>query len=124
MVVNLSKNNKAKTYKVHTLVLNAFVGPCPEGMECCHNDGDFTNNYVDNLRWDTHQENQRDMVKHGTTNFMPGEIHPNAKLTVEQVREIRKMYASGEWSQKRLAEHFGVSSIQSILEGKVWRTVS
>ena len=111
-------------FSVHVLVLTVFIGPCPEGMEGCHEDGDFTNNRVDNLRWDTHQENQRDMVRHGTTNFMPGENHPNAKLTEEQVREIRRMYATGEWTQKELMSHFDVASIQAILEGKVWRTVS
>ena len=124
MVVNLSKNNKPHMFSVHVLVLTVFIGPCPEGMEGCHEDGDFTNNRVDNLRWDTHQENQRDMVRHGTTNFMPGENHPNAKLTEEQVREIRRMYATGEWTQKELMSHFDVASIQAILEGKVWRTVS
>lgn len=42
---------------VHRLVLETFVGPCPDGMECCHADGDVTNNSLDNLRWDTHQAN-------------------------------------------------------------------
>lgn len=50
---------------VHSLVLTAFVGPCPDGMEGCHNDGDPANNRVTNLRWDTHTENMRDVLRHG-----------------------------------------------------------
>lgn len=51
---------------VHRLVLEAFVGPCPEGMEGCHGDGDPTNNSLGNLRWDTATSNQLDKVRHGT----------------------------------------------------------
>lgn len=50
---------------VHRLVLEAFVGPKPDGMECCHNDGDPANNRVDNLRWDTRSANILDDYKHG-----------------------------------------------------------
>ena len=51
---------------MHTLVLEAFVGPRPAGMECCHADGDPANNMLTNLRWDTHSANLRDAVTHGT----------------------------------------------------------
>lgn len=53
-------------YFVHRLVLEAFVGPCPEGMECCHNNGDPADNRVENLRWDSRTENILDSVRHGT----------------------------------------------------------
>ena len=49
----------------HRLVALAWIGPQPEGMEVCHDDGDPTNNHVSNLRWDTHQANASDMVRHG-----------------------------------------------------------
>ena len=58
------------TRRVHTLVLEAFVSPRPDGMECCHNDGNPANNRLENLRWDTRSQNRYDSVKHGT--------HPNA----------------------------------------------
>ena len=51
---------------VHRLVLTAFVGPCPSGMEGCHNDGDRSNNRLDNLRWDSRKENNLDAVVHRT----------------------------------------------------------
>jgi hypothetical protein len=62
-----------RTYRVHTLVLLAFVGPPPEGCECCHEDGDRANNRLTNLRWDTRQANILDEVAHGT--------HHNARKT-------------------------------------------
>lgn len=51
---------------VHRAVMEAFKGLCPPGLECCHNDGDATNNHVDNLRWDTHKANGEDAVRHRT----------------------------------------------------------
>lgn len=54
------------TVLFHRAVLGAFVGPCPDGMECCHGDGNPLNNVLSNLRWDTHVENIRDSMRHGT----------------------------------------------------------
>ena len=52
--------------KVHRLVLETFVGPCPDGMECLHINGDPGDNRVENLRWGTHAENMQDSLAHGT----------------------------------------------------------
>jgi HNH endonuclease/NUMOD4 motif len=51
---------------VHRLIMLAFVGPCPEGMEVCHNDGVKLNNTLSNLRYDTKSANQYDSIRHGT----------------------------------------------------------
>lgn len=50
------KRRRKKMY-VHRLVLEAFTGPCPKGMECLHADDDPTNNHLTNLRWGTHSDN-------------------------------------------------------------------
>lgn len=63
--LGLSKDGHVKSHRVHRLVLEAFVGPCPKGMEACHNDGDPTNNLLSNLRWDTHEANVADTKRHG-----------------------------------------------------------
>lgn len=55
--------------RVATLVLEAFVGPRPDDMDCCHNDGDVTNSDLANLRWDTASSNMLDCVKHGTNPY-------------------------------------------------------
>ena len=51
--------------RVHQLVLEAFVGPRPEGMLTRHIDGDRTNNALGNLAYGTASENMRDRVDHG-----------------------------------------------------------
>lgn len=51
---------------VHRIVASAFLGPCPEGMVVCHNNGDPEDNRLVNLRYDTMSGNMRDMRKHGT----------------------------------------------------------
>lgn len=62
---NLYKGGKGVTRGVHQLVMLAFVGPPPRGMEVCHNNGDKANNCLTNLRYDTKSANQIDRVKHG-----------------------------------------------------------
>lgn len=54
-----------RTYLVHRLVLEAFVGPCPEGMVACHWNDLGTDNRLENLRWDTPSANEYDKVRNG-----------------------------------------------------------
>ena len=105
-----------KPRSIHRLVLETFVGPCPEGMEGCHNDGDSTNNWLSNLRWDTHFNNNQDRVKHGT--YATGERHPMAKLQPDAVRSIKV----SSLSDKALAAAFGIgkSQVRRIKTGESW----
>lgn len=122
-VVYLSYAGKGKTFRAHRVVLTAFVGPCPEGMECCHNDGNPNNNCLSNLRWDTHKANYADMTKNG--HGFQGERNPRAKLTSEQVVEIRRLYSTGNYLQKHLAQMFGIDQtvVSEIVRRAIWKTV-
>lgn len=51
---------------IHTLVLEAFIGPRPEGMEACHWNDIPNDNRLENLRWATRSENCRDSVRNGS----------------------------------------------------------
>lgn len=55
-----ARDGHKRHHQVHRLVLAAFVGPCPVGMECLHWDDDATNNHLSNLRYGTRVENWRD----------------------------------------------------------------
>jgi hypothetical protein len=114
--LGLWKNNKQKICRPHKLVMEAFVGLRPQGMECCHNDGNPQNNHLSNLRWDTSKNNHADKVKHGTTNR--GEQCGTAKLTLEQVRAIRQ----DDRLQRIIAAEYGVrdNTISRIKSGKRW----
>lgn len=59
--------------RVHCLMLEAFVGPCPDGMQTRHLNGNGLDNRLVNLRWGTPSENSHDKVRHGT--------HPKAART-------------------------------------------
>ena len=108
---------------VHRLVLDAFVGPCPPGMEACHGDDDQTNNALSNLRWDTHRANIGDRGRNGLT--ARGERQGLAKLTESQVVDIKLRIAAGQGARS-IAALFGVSpkTISSIKTGRTWRHVN
>lgn len=106
---------------VHRLVLESFVGPCPDGMQARHfPDRDPANCRIENLSWGTPLENAADRQIHGTQ--IKGSMHWCAKLTDEQADEIRLRFQSGE-SLTSLAKSFGVvtSMIASIISGEKWK---
>ena len=74
------------TLIVHRVVLSMFRGPCPEGLECRHLDGDKDNNNLDNLEWGTWAENHADAIVHGKR-FMD-------KLTKKEITEVQQSSAS------------------------------
>ena len=61
-VVSLSRGGKTYTRTVHTLVLDAFVGPCPDGHEARHLDDNRGNPSFSNLEWATAKRNAQDRV--------------------------------------------------------------
>lgn len=73
---------------VHSLVAEVFIGPRPDGLEIRHLDGDNMNNRVENLAYGTHRENERDKIRHGTSQH--GENNHQCKLTRKQVAAIRR----------------------------------
>ena len=55
-----AKGRRSRRVRVHTLVLEAFEGRCPPGMECRHlNDISFDNRRS-NLAWGSRSQNIRD----------------------------------------------------------------
>jgi len=107
---------------VHRLVLETYVGPCPEGMECRHLNGVRTDNRLENLVWGTRSENIQDAIQHGTFVDNRGEKGGNSKLTADQIPQIYHRYHNKENTQKELAELFGVSRcrISRIVNRKDW----
>ncbi|MFE5290326.1 NUMOD4 motif-containing HNH endonuclease [Nocardia sp. NPDC056611] len=62
---SLSKEGVTTTVPVHRLVLEAFVGPRPQGWHACHGEGGNQDNRVGNLRWGTIEDNMQDRIRHG-----------------------------------------------------------
>lgn len=67
--VGLYKCDVRTVHYVHYLVLLAFVGPRPDGLEVRHLDGDDLNNVLANLAYGTSGENKADMLRHGRHHF-------------------------------------------------------
>lgn len=119
----IDKNNRRHAVGIHRAVLDAFVGPCPDGMQCAHYDGDPSNNRVDNLRWATSKDNHRDRRRHGR--IPVGEACGSAKLDASAVKTIKKLKKTGLSSYElgHLA-CVGLDAIEAIWEGKTWKHVS
>ena len=90
----LSDDNRTcrKMYR-HRAVAELIYGPCPEGLECCHNDSDKSNCDYTNLRWDTRVSNEADKPT--------SQRITNVKYTEEDIRQIRTRFASGERQSSR-----------------------
>lgn len=106
------------TRLVHHLVMEAFVGPRPHGMEVAHNDGNPANNDLRNLRYATPAENTADKERHGTV--LRGDAVATAKLKRDEVTEIRGM--RGKATVYEVAAQFGISiaHVSRIQNGKRW----
>lgn len=76
---------------VHQLVLEAFVSPRPTPESCgLHYDDDPTNNRLSNLRWGTHTDNMRDMLRNGNHyNANKTRCLNGHELSGENLREYR-----------------------------------
>lgn len=109
--------SKVITSAIHRMVVETFIGPIPEGMVICHNDGDKLNNSVGNLRIDTQKGNMADKIPHRTHNF--GEVNGSAKLTWADIEKIRL----DPRINRLVAEDYGVheETIRQARVGKSWR---
>ena len=101
---------------MHQLVMLAFHGPPPPGLETMHLNGIPTDNRPENLKYGTHSENVTDMYRKGKGNM---------KLTPEEVRQIRFGLSCG-WSLQELAKAYGVSDtcIRRIWKGRRYAWVA
>ncbi len=108
---------------VHRLVLLAWAGPCPDGMQCRHLNGDSADNRLENLAWGTPRQNMGDRDSHERT--VRGSRQWSAKLTEADIPVIRKLLGDGE-TKASIARKFGVTSsaIGHIYSGLNWSHVS
>jgi hypothetical protein len=113
--------NRSKAYRIHRLVLEVFVGPCPAGKQGCHNDDDQFNNHLDNLAWKTTLENAQDRVRNGHQRMGSGIA--NSELIESQALEIKRRLISENSRQivGTLAKEFNVS-ISTIYQIRYKRT--
>ncbi|MFC5353516.1 NUMOD4 domain-containing protein [Azospirillum himalayense] len=120
--VTLWRGHVPRVERVHCLVLEAFVGPRPDGFYGCHRDDVRTNNSLENLYWGSPTENCADKIALG--NQPRGSRIPWSKLSEQDVASIRAL--RGKASQEAIGKLFGVpqSRVSRIVNGECWRHVA
>lgn len=104
--VSLYVGGKRTGARVHQLVAEAFIGPCPEGLIVLHGTGGKTDNRPENLSYGTYSKNNgEDRRRDGT--IPAGESHHKTTLTADDVREIRAL--RGKITQKEIGARYGLA---------------
>jgi len=114
---------------VHRLIAYQKFGDAlfQEGMEVRHLDNNYLNNAPKNIALGTHQDNVCDEPS-GFRSYESVDRKQIAReaspLNWSDVKEIRKLYSSGEYTQRQLAEQFGVSrkTISNVVNRKTWKS--
>ena len=120
--VRIRKDGKSWTLFVHKLVMTAFVGERPEGLQIRHLDGNKDNNALSNLAYGTAKENGQDKVRHGRTS--KGEKNVKAKLDELDVQIIRVLHQH-IGNSAYIAKMYGLSksTVCRIVNGMYWSHV-
>jgi hypothetical protein len=113
-----------KMVYAHRVAFERSKGEIPEGMFVCHSCDNPPCCNPDHLFLGTHQENMSDKVAKGRQTAMVGTKNPSSKLTEDDVRQIRKLYADGI-NMPRLAAVFGVTkqAIYLIVHRRKWQHI-
>lgn len=110
--VKLRKDGLISSRYVHQLVLEAFVGPRPDGMFACHWNDVPDDNRLENLRWATPRENRADLIRNGHDhNLVKTECKWGHPYTEESVRLYRgrrhcrvcQVHYEAEYRMRRMA---------------------
>jgi hypothetical protein len=125
LAVSLSRQGKVRRFSVHRIIAMTFHGTSPSQKHyALHRNDKRTDNRAENLYWGTQKENRRDARKNGLDLFF-GSKNNKAKFTEEQVAEIRRQHATGEYFFYQLAAEYGVATatIHAIVLRRTWKHV-
>lgn len=92
----------------HRLVWQNVRGDIPDGKIVNHKNGLKDENFPDNLELSTYSGNHKHAHEHGLIDQY-GEKNPAAKLTNNQVAQIRLAYSQGGYTMEQLAKRFSIS---------------
>lgn len=123
--VSLHKEGKRTDKLVHHLVLEVYGQPRRKGQIALHLNGNKIDNRNSNLLWGTYKENVEDARKHGQMPNHKGESNGRAKLTIKEVKIIRKLYLRPKISLWFLARKFNISlsAIWAIVTRRTWNHI-
>ena len=126
LYLSISKN-KAKSFYVHRLIAQTFIGSIPDGHNVNHIDGDKANNNVSNLEIITYSENSKHAYKHGLIKLNPqkGSEKSNSKTNEKEVLQIRTEHAKHRSLKKLISKykHLSKGAITKIIYRETWKHV-
>lgn len=117
-------DGRNKQKDIHRLVAESFVdGRTEERNQVNHINGIKTDNRACNLEWVTNRQNINHAVENNLTANKHGEKNPNAKLTQEDVNDIRDRFAEGNITYKELGDEYNIhyGTVSKIIKRKLWR---
>jgi len=121
----LTKDKKARTFKSHRLVAQAFI-PNPDNLpEVNHINGIKNDNRVDNLEWSSSRNNQLHSIYILKNKVLKGEEIGNSKLTKDLVLEMRELKKNTKITYTEMSEMYGVNraTIHLAVTGKNWKHI-
>lgn len=123
-VVTVGVNGHRRVRSVHRIIAMAFV-PNPNNLpEVDHIDNNRRNNKASNLQWLSGTDNKKKTPFEARSETHKGELNGRAKLTAEDVKEIRRLYNNG-YTQQEIAKKYnrGWSTIHNIIIGATWKGI-
>lgn len=119
---HLNLSREEGNIRAHRFSWILHKGDVPEGQYVCHRCNNKLCVRPDHLYLGTNEENVSDAYKDGL--FATGERHHNARLTKDEVIEIRRLRAEGA-PYKKIAGRFGISVSHAAAIGskKFWQDV-
>lgn len=113
-----------KYHLAHRVARSVFTEPVPNGAVIIHSCDNPPCINPAHLRSGTVAENNADAVEKGRNRGAKGTAHRNAKLTDEDVRNMREDYAKG-MRQADLVKKYGVnqSGVSKIVTRRTWKHI-
>lgn len=115
---------KRRATNAHRVAWVLWVGEIPKGKWVLHTCDNPLCVNPQHLYLGTVLENNRDRVERGRGRpaGVRGERHGHAKLSLRQVKKIRREYSAGGVSQATLGKKYGVchATISFIVNNKTW----
>lgn len=106
LLVSIPVSKRPQSRRIHQMVVDAFIRPRTPGEFVNHIDANKTNNRVENLEITDRAGNTEHARQMGL--YRSGASHHATKLTDEDVRKLRRMFAEG-YSGAEVARHFGIN---------------
>lgn len=128
------ENGRTIQGRAHRYSYELHKGPIPPGMFVLHQCDNPACVNPDHLFLGTNDDNIRDMLSKGRHipggthigdkgDWKRGAAHHAAKLTPDDIREMRRLHAEGGWSYSQLGKRFGVntSAAYKIVKRLLWK---